>query len=113
MNRLIHVEGVQDEDVVVLTLSTVESSSVNGASFPSGRTLGLARPGARSVKFDTVRRFKGLEAPVVVIADLTDRTAADNSDLLYIALSRPRSHLVLLGEKSAIEQVALREGSAV
>jgi len=113
ITRLIHVEAVNDEDIVVLTLSTVESSSVKGASFPGGRTLGFARPGVKAVRFETVRRFKGLEASLVIIVDVTDRAAADNSDLLYVALSRPRSHLVLLGEKAALERITSREGSLV
>lgn len=112
INRLIHVEGVSDEDIVVLTVSGVEGSQVTGATFAGGRTLGI-RPGAKGVRFDTVRRFKGLEAPIVVIVDVTEKTTVDESDLLYVAFSRPRSHLVLLGEKSSLERIIAREGSFV
>lgn len=111
INRLIQVEGVAHEDIVVLTMSSTASSSVRGASLPGGRVLGDERPGVKAIRFDTVRRFKGLESAVVIIVDLTEESVADTTDLLYVALSRPKSHLVLLGDTAAIERIIAREGS--
>ncbi len=47
---------------------------------------------------DTIFAFKGLERPVVILTEL-DRWRTDEQDsLLYVALSRVRNHLVILGK---------------
>jgi len=48
------------------------------------------------VTVDTIRRFKGLEAPVVLLA--VDRIAADNRELAYVSVSRAQSRLYVFGE---------------
>ena len=48
-----------------------------------------------------VRDFKGLERKVVVL--IATREIADQRELAYVALSRPRSHLTVIGEADIIE----------
>lgn len=52
---------------------------------------------------DTIRRFKGLERPVVVIA-ATAETVVDR-ELPYVALSRARTLLVVLGTDRILERM--------
>src|SRR5262249_12312576 len=47
------------------------------------------------VVVDTIRRFKGLERPVVVIAATPD--IVSSLELPYVALSRARTHLIIAG----------------
>ncbi len=48
---------------------------------------------------DTIRRFKGLESPVVVLVLLGFVT----EELAYVALSRARSHLTVVGPKGPLD----------
>ena len=58
---------------------------------------------------DTIRRFKGLERPVVIIAatpDIVEDTYYHNHiDLLYVALSRARTHLAIVGEDRVLSRL--------
>ena len=44
---------------------------------------------------DTVRRFKGLERPLVIVH--LDEDVTSTSELTYVALTRARSLLVVVG----------------
>jgi len=50
-------------------------------------------PGSAIV--ETIARFKGLEATTVVV--LADRLCANNGELSYVAVSRARALLVVVG----------------
>jgi ATP-dependent exoDNAse (exonuclease V) beta subunit len=54
---------------------------------------------------ETIRRFKGLERPVVVLVELK----ADDSRLsrlLYVGASRATQHLVVIASAAVLELVA-------
>jgi len=73
----------------------------NGAADDAGRTLGLPseevpEPPKDVVLCESIRRFKGLERPVVVMLEVP-RDDPDRLDrLLYIGASRARQHLVVI-----------------
>ena len=46
----------------------------------------------------TIHSFKGLERAVVVLTELEHISAEEQTSLLYVALSRARNHLIVLGE---------------
>ena len=54
---------------------------------------------------DSIRRFKGLERPVVVIAATPD-TVIDR-ELPYVALSRARTHLIIVGTDKVLDRMRL------
>jgi superfamily I DNA/RNA helicase len=62
----------------------------------------LQHPGGKHICVESIQAFKGLERPVVILAEL-DRlpkhiaTDADRDSLLYVALSRARNHVIVLG----------------
>jgi hypothetical protein len=58
--------------------------------------------------FDTVRRFKGLDRPVVLVVD-AERLL--DPELIYVALSRPAVLLYVFGPKQDLER--LRTGQNV
>jgi hypothetical protein len=75
----------------------------NGQVDDAGRTLGLAAhdvPAQPSdtILCDSIRRFKGLERPVIVLVELRpeDKRA---EQLLYVGASRATQHLVVIGPK--------------
>ena len=73
----------------------------NGAADDMGRTLGLPaedvpEPPKDVVLCESIRRFKGLERPVIVLLEVP-RDDPDRLDrLLYIGASRARQHLVVI-----------------
>jgi ATP-dependent exoDNAse (exonuclease V) beta subunit len=50
------------------------------------------------VRVSSIHAFKGLESPVVILAELDDLAHPRVDELWYVALSRARSHLIVLGE---------------
>lgn len=52
--------------------------------------------------FDTVRRFKGLERPVVLLTDVEDLTDAE---LIYVALSRASVLLMVFGTPASLDRI--------
>ena len=67
-----------------------------------GRSLGLPSEEVPDeptddgvVLFETVRRFKGLERPVVILCELPDDDERLDQ-LLYTALTRATTHLVVI-----------------
>ena len=57
--------------------------------------------GAKVVLFSSIRGFKGLESPAVVLCEL-DNVADDARDQqLYVGLSRARNHCVVVAPPAA------------
>jgi superfamily I DNA/RNA helicase len=100
LDRLIREEGIPVSDIVVLT-PRLQARSV----LQEGEKIGNLRLAwdwddtGRAVRVSTIHAFKGLESPVVVLAEIgQDVWWRVNDQLLYVALSRARGHLVVLGE---------------
>jgi len=53
------------------------------------------------IRYSTIHSFKGLEAPVIIVTDLNKISDTESMNLLYIAVTRSLSRLVLLIQKSA------------
>lgn len=56
-----------------------------------------ATRGEHTVLIDTVQRFKGLEAPIVILWGLDAINPQHSEELLYVAMSRAKSLLVVVG----------------
>jgi len=121
LRRLIDAGRVAVSDVVVLTPRSNRSSWLMGnvpveawpyrlmpEYGPEGAVLPLPAKG-NEVRVATIFRYKGLESPVVVLAEIDGRVAdEDLAALLYVGATRARSHLVVV----ASEELAERIGSA-
>jgi ATP-dependent exoDNAse (exonuclease V) beta subunit len=60
---------------------------------PEGSVLPPPTKG-NEVRVATIHRYKGLESPVVVLAEIDGRVAEDElASLLYVGATRARSHL--------------------
>ncbi len=114
LHRLLEDEEIRPWHVAVLSGASAPRSEVwrkrrfgnvelwNGAIDDAGASRGLPAeeipdvpPDAGIVLFETIRRFKGLERPVVILCELPE-TAERLDQLLYTAFTRATAHLVVI-----------------
>jgi superfamily I DNA/RNA helicase len=53
----------------------------------------------RQVFFSSIRGFKGLESPVVVLCELGDLDPQSRDNQIYVGMSRARNHCVIVAPK--------------
>lgn len=104
LHRLIYNEGIAPRDITVLSGKGQETSqiiplqSVKSTAFRHN----LNDP-ANQVMVETARRFKGLESPVIILTEMENEL--DNIELLYVALSRARSLLIVLDSERVCQHL--------
>ncbi|KPL69293.1 hypothetical protein SZ64_14980 [Erythrobacter sp. SG61-1L] len=100
---LIRTHGLKPDDIAVLTGGNAQ----NHAALKNGMLAGVSATNAAQQQqgqlvFDTVRRFKGLERAAVIIVD---PGKLDNSELVYVALSRPSVFLAVIGGAKHLDRL--------
>jgi len=124
LHRLRVDEGVKPWDIAVLTGTRLEDSPVwhvpgrqfgnevlgNPAVDDAGRSLGAASQDVPElpsdmILCDTIRRFKGLERPVILLVELSTNDAEMLDRLLYVGGSRARQYLVVIGSAGVIARL--------
>lgn len=94
-------DGVLPEHIVLLSpnrLSRSAAGALTGRTFQivEASTYGKSRSRTPAIAFATIHTFKGMESSVVVLCDI-ERVADDvPQSLLYVAMSRARSQLIIL-----------------
>lgn len=107
IERLCGEGEVAHDDIVVLSAHRMAGSRVGRASYETfaftTKRWGFdddpndTRP---RVRFESVRAYKGLEAPVVILCELDDiEDPEERRRELYVGASRARSHLVVVGDR--------------
>lgn len=90
--------GVAPGDVTILVPSEVWIESLSRSGILAGLTTTPAtQPREGLVTLDTVRRFKGLESLVTII--VVDAELAASDELAYVALSRARTRVFVIGQQ--------------
>jgi len=105
LHDLISVEGLPSHAIVVLTPFSEATSSLKEATTLGAYTLTWGQPGRDQIAVRSIYSFKGLESPVVILAELSElstrkeESLRDTSDYLtYVGLSRARHSLIILGD---------------
>ena len=95
LRRLRERDEVPSEDIVVLSPHGAAGSDVYASL--AGQ-LWEDKPPARgsAVRFSSIRGFKGLESPVVVLCELDDIDQATRDQQLYVGMSRAKNHCVIV-----------------
>jgi hypothetical protein len=113
-------EGVRPSDIVLLSPNKLAHSGV--ASLAESGHLQIAdlgdretqrsQPGGPVIRFATIGAFKGMESPVVLLCDVDRVSDREPQSLLYVAMSRARSQLVVFahdGCRQAINECIRRK----
>jgi len=104
LRNLVEVEGVPLEDIALLTPSGTEKSRLRSRGSVDGFRM------SEAVEPDTllatsVHSFKGLERPVVILAELGDKHLEDLDRYLYVGGSRARNHLIVLATEPVAQEL--------
>ncbi|MBI4613293.1 MAG: ATP-binding domain-containing protein [Planctomycetes bacterium] len=106
--RLIREDGVSQDRIAVLSgLARPRSALGRGGKIGTISVTNdpIAEPG--KVLLDTIHRFKGLERPVVVLAELEPLAGRDATELVYVGTTRARVHLVLVALAETLDRLQL------
>ncbi len=109
--QLVSVEHVSNEDIAVLSVRRSPRTDENLPGPPSelvdlhvGNFHLTTRPPQTQTQIlaRSIYSFKGLERPVIILAEIDDQIPATQlTTLLYTAMSRAKLHLFLLVSESA------------
>ena len=104
LHQLIREEGIKESDIVILTgLNIDQSELIDKKQIGPFLIKNLAQSHSDHIVFDSIRRFKGLDKPIVILIELTQVMTA--TELLYVALTRARSQLFVIGNEDVLRQV--------
>lgn len=95
LRNLVEGEGVPLEDIVLLTPARRSKSPLRQLEAVDGFRLS-EQPEPGVLLTATVHAFKGLEHPVVILAELEERHEERLEQYLYVGGSRARNHLIVL-----------------
>ncbi|PZS00717.1 MAG: hypothetical protein DLM69_06085 [Candidatus Chloroheliales bacterium] len=101
VNELVGTQGIAASDIVVLTAASAERSMYNEGTRLGNLTLTWKpRAAANQLRVSTIHRFKGLESAIVILVELdkAHSQGAERDYLMYVATSRARHELIILGE---------------
>jgi len=92
LRHLVEDEHLEPERIVVLTARSSETSALRGLTDLGGIPISrdAAKQKSGSVRFSSLRKFKGLEADAVILCEIDDGAQAPDPKLLYVGASRAR-----------------------
>jgi hypothetical protein len=95
---LVCEQKVSPGNIALLTRRSRERGAwVNPPRNPRWSATWDLKEAADKVLCSTVHGFKGLERPVVIVCELQGVDPDEETELLYVAFSRARSHLIVVG----------------
>jgi hypothetical protein len=104
LSNLVEEEKVPLDDIVILTPSGKDKSALRSRERVDGfRLSDTPQPG--TVLATSIHGFKGLERPVVILAELGDKHQEDLAQYLYVGGSRARNHLVVLAAEPVAKEL--------
>jgi len=106
LHRLVVKEDVPPEDIVVLTPKSRQRSELwRLGMLGNFRLTDQWASGGFDIFCNTVHSFKGLESPVVVLAELDRQESWHLDTILYVGCSRACNHLIVLASADLPEKV--------
>jgi hypothetical protein len=98
-------EQIRPDQIAVLTPRPRQESRWNPIRFRdnSPDLVWSVTPKQRQVTCSTIRTFKGLERPVIVLTELDSLKPWQAAQMMYVAISRARNQLIVLGDLPKLE----------
>lgn len=111
LHRLIKEEEIPAEEIAVLCGKAIERS-VFGQVFKIGAfdVISSQQPEPGKVLLQTIHGFKGLERRVVILTEIDDLPAGDSEGLLYVGITRARTHLAVVARPETLRHLGLSPG---
>ena len=113
LHELIVEEDVTAEDIVILTpFSEGKSCLVRSSKIGRFQLTTNWDIATNEVYYTTIHSFKGLESPIVILVEIEPGLQHSANELLYVACSRARHHLVILQHANALSssETTIRQG---
>lgn len=116
VRRLITEEAVAPSEIAVLIARKPKSAMyelLRKRPLPDGVKWAIEAPGQeRAVFVDTVARFKGLEAPVVVLWLGDDVVDEERWETVYVGTTRAKTLLAVVGSRRSLDALQCPPGGA-
>ena len=104
----LRAEGFDLHEIVILSRYRDQAAAANATDPWLRQVLVDFRRGGRipkgRIRYSTIHSFKGLEAPAVIITDVTESGRGPYFDLLNVGITRARDRLVILGTAEGLRQ---------
>ncbi|MCH8558875.1 MAG: NERD domain-containing protein [Balneolia bacterium] len=104
VGTLINSEGIPAEQIAILCpdMKTIETiAGPSKAQIGKYSVTNSETPKTGSVVVETIRRFKGMESPVVLL--VLDASTVSMPELIYTGVTRAQVHLELFGSAAALK----------
>ena len=107
--RELKSNGIALDKIVILSKYKFENSVFKGENFLKDicklKFINEFINGeGEGVTFSTIHKFKGLEAPIIILCDIEDLNKRSNQVLNYVAMSRSKELLYVLLSENAYKQ---------
>jgi hypothetical protein len=100
VERLCRKEEVPPQDIVVLSSHNLDRSEVGQAGLPAPYAyVKDPVPLGPKIRFSSIRGFKGLESPVVILCELEHLDDETIDQQLYVGISRARNYCLIVAPK--------------
>lgn len=101
LNDLIVEHQIKPEEITILSFMAKDKSLLKEFTYKEIPVVCFEdEPVARSIRVDTVRRFKGMESPVIIVTEMDNEKSMNDpllwDDMCYVSYSRAKNHLVIL-----------------
>ena len=102
LGGLLTADDIAPGDIAVLCGCGAEMSILRQAPTLAGRHWTPAdEPHEESIIVDSIRRFKGLDRPVVILCEIE----MIDAETAYVGLTRAKSHLIVVGDDKSIDRL--------
>jgi len=96
LKHLVHEQNVSPKHITVLSPLNANNSFLEEGLRIGHLILSWRDNGDNNIRCSTIHSFKGLESPIVVVVESDKAHSNSRDELLYVAFSRAKSHLVIV-----------------
>jgi superfamily I DNA and RNA helicase len=105
LHQLVHDEQIAPNEIAILTGHRPERSGIGKENMIGPHQVCVGIDDGRRVFVTTIHSFKGLERACVILCDLDDAVERGDEELLYVGMTRARSHLIVLAAPETISRL--------